>query len=94
MRRYWKVIVTAIAAVGAGVLAVYVWPTPYRAIEIRPTPRILAAREHRFTHQVQLLTSEGWRDVSSALPRDSTRGNNADTTDPLSTYTPNWRKKP
>jgi hypothetical protein len=94
MRRYRKVIVAASVLILAAVVAAYVWPTAYRPIAIQPSARILAAREQRFTHRVQLLTVEGWRDVRRALPRDSTRGNTADTTwDPLSNYTPNWRKK-
>jgi hypothetical protein len=87
MERYWKVILPLATVALVACVAIYVWPTAYRSIAIVPSnPRILAAREHRFTHKVQLLTRAGWIDVS-ALPTGK------DTAwDPLANYSPNWRR--
>lgn len=43
--------------------ALWIWPTPYRTLTLRATaPQpVLAAREHRLTGQVELLTAHGWR---------------------------------
>lgn len=69
------------------VVVVTVWPTRYRAIDIRPSPRVLAARENRFTGRIEFLTRSGWVGVNAATVADTTW-------DPLSGYTPNWRVKP
>lgn len=44
-------------------LAYYVWPTPWRRIVLDGTKGPYAARENRFTGQVQFLVAVGWVDV-------------------------------
>jgi hypothetical protein len=43
--------------------AAYIWPTKYRAISLAPgaAEEVLAARENRFTGDVQILTVGGWK---------------------------------
>lgn len=44
------------------VAGLFVWPTPYRELAISSsTPSVLAAREQRFTHRVDVLTRFGWK---------------------------------
>lgn len=67
--------------------AAVVWPTAYRTIPVNPgQPRILAAREQRFTGRVELLLRDGWHDA--VAPRAV-----IDSTDPLGGYTPDWRTR-
>lgn len=70
---------------GAVAVAAFIWPTRYRPIELSPAARYLAARENRFTGAVDVLTPAGWRPLIQVAPKD--------TTDPLSGYSPDWRKK-
>lgn len=65
MRHSWYARIAGLVAL-ALVLAAFgrwVWPTPYRTLTLRASaPRpVLAAREHRLTGQVDLLTAYGWR---------------------------------
>lgn len=44
------------------VVALFVWPTPYRPITLSAgaPPAVLSAREQRVTGRVELLTRDGW----------------------------------
>lgn len=82
--------------VGAALLlalgAWYIWPTPYRDFTLRAGPvvvpqgRVLAARQHRFTREVDVLTRNGWHSlrVTSGLTTglDSLRALATDSTTP------------
>ena len=80
-----------IAAACIALFAVFVWPTKYRPIAISSsTPRVIAARENRFTGEVELLIApSGWRRV----PGVSAPTAKGDSLDPLAGYTPDWREK-
>jgi hypothetical protein len=87
----------------------FVWPTPWRPLPIATAagqPRILAAREHRWTGRVELLTRIGWvpatptpgaasPPVSPTMPMGPARdtAGRPDTADPLAGYTPDWRTR-
>lgn len=87
MRNVRRYVAAALLIAVLAVVAIYVWPTAYRDVPIQPSnPRVFAAREHRFTRQVQLLTRAGWIDVPELAPvKDSAW-------DPLAGYNPNWRR--
>lgn len=75
--------------------AAIVWPTAYRTIPVNPgQPRILAAREHRLTGAVELLTRDGWRPARAAPPPLTRQTAGRDTADPLAGYSPDWRTAP
>jgi hypothetical protein len=53
--------------------AALVWPTMYRPLELTGGPRtILAARQHRVTGRVDILTLEGWRSLEAESKHYST----------------------
>lgn len=62
----------AVALSGSLLFGVYVWPTAYRPIRIdgRDELRVLAAREHRRTGQVEFLTRSGWHAAWPPITRD------------------------
>lgn len=54
-------IAALVIALATGLAFWYVWPTPYRPIALQwALPRVMAAREHRFTGRVDVLTPSGW----------------------------------
>lgn len=91
MTKKWRFLTFGLAVILFAAFAYSVWPTPYRPIALsRTIPRVLAAREHRVTGRVELLTREGWRGAAPArmIDRMSDRSS-----DPLAGYTPDWRTR-
>jgi hypothetical protein len=74
---------------------VWVWPTPYRALAAVHLPDdVFAARQHRLTGEVELLTPIGWHRLKrpAAVIRHPSSGiDSARGPDPLAAYRPDWR---